>query len=91
MPSAMYILFKARKLKAGDEIEPVPEILPADVQSRLAELRAAIVDPENQRYSIRWNGKEQSIAKMRKFLERKYHADTRWGEHRNFRLVGHEI
>ena len=90
MPSAMSILFDAGKLKVGDMLEPVPDILPRDVRGRLAPFRAKILNGSGGRDSIQWKGEDQSPSQMLAVLEKEYGAKGKYHVHRNFRLVGHE-
>lgn len=90
MPNAMSILFEAGKLNEGDELEPIPEILPSDAQGRLARFRAKILKPSGGRDSILWKGEDQSPSQMLVVLEKEYGAKGKYHVHRNFRLVGHE-
>jgi hypothetical protein len=86
----MSILFEAGKLKVGDELEPIPEILPRDIRGRLAPFRAKILKGSGGRDSIQWKGEDQSPSQMLVVLEKEFGAIGKYHVHRNFRLVGHE-
>jgi hypothetical protein len=83
-------LFKAGKLKKGDVLEPVPEILSSEAKSHLHDFWATIVNPENAKRSVMWRREEQSLAQMLKTLEDEHFAAGVPRVHSNFRLRGHE-